>query len=86
VVSARALNADPEFAPNTVQLDREEIRRIPGSGGDIFRALDVLPGVVATGEFSNFSVRGNGPRDNLIIVDGIAFDKVGHFDQSLGEQ
>ena len=49
VVSARALNADPVLAPNTVQLDRVEIRRIPGSGGDIFRALDVLPGVVATG-------------------------------------
>lgn len=86
VVSARALNADPDLAPNTVQLDREEIRRIPGSGGDIFRALDVLPGVVATGEFSNFSVRGNGPRDNLITVDGIPFDKVVHFDESLGEQ
>jgi hypothetical protein len=51
-----------------------------------FRALDVLPGVVATGEFSNFSVRGNGPRDNLITVDGIPFDKVVHFDESLGEQ
>jgi Carboxypeptidase regulatory-like domain/TonB-dependent Receptor Plug Domain len=86
VVSAPAMSADPEFAPNNVQLDREEIRRIPGSGGDIFRALDILPGVVATGEFSNFTVRGNGPRDNLIIVDGIPFDKVVHFDQSLGEQ
>jgi hypothetical protein len=78
--------ADPDLAPNTVQLDREEIWRIPGSGGDIFRALDVLPGVVATGEFSNFSVHGNGPRDYLITVDGIPFDKVVHFDESLGEQ
>ena len=86
VVSARALNADPELTPNTVLLEREEIRRIPGSAGDVFRALDVLPGVVATGEFSSFSVRGNGPRDNLITVDGIPFDKVVHFDESLGEQ
>ncbi len=67
-------------------LEREEIRRNPGSAGDVFRALDVLPGVVATGEFSNFTVRGNGPRDNLILIDGIPFDKVTHFDESLGEQ
>lgn len=86
VVSARATTDDPRATPNTVLLDREEIRRNPGSAGDVFRALDVLPGVVATGEFSNFTVRGHGPRDNLILVDGIPFDKVTHFDESLGEQ
>ncbi|GFE82093.1 membrane protein [Steroidobacter agaridevorans] len=86
VVSARATAGDPRATPNTVLLEREEIRRNPGSAGDVFRALDVLPGVVATGEFSNFTVRGNGPRDNLILIDGIPFDKVAHFDQSLGEQ
>jgi len=76
VVSARATAEDPRETPNTVLLEREEIRRNPGSAGDVFRALDILPGVVATGEFSNFTVRGNGPRDNLILVDGIPFDKV----------
>jgi outer membrane receptor protein involved in Fe transport len=86
VVSARTTAGDPRATPNTVQLEREEIRRNPGSAGDVFRALDVLPGVVATGEFSNFTVRGNGPRDNLILIDGIPFDKVAHFDESLGEQ
>ncbi len=86
VVSARATAGDPRATPNTVLLEREEIRRNPGSAGDVFRALDVLPGVVATGEFSSFTVRGNGPRDNLILIDGIPFDKVAHFDESLGEQ
>ncbi len=86
IVSARATAEDPRATPNTVLLDREEIRRNPGSAGDVFRALDILPGVVATGEFSNFTVRGNGPRDNLILVDGMPFDKVTHFDESLGEQ
>lgn len=85
VVSARPAG-DPRATPNTVLLDREEIRRSPGSAGDVFRALDVLPGVVSTGEFSNFTVRGNGPRDNLILIDGIPFDKVTHFDESLGEE
>ena len=86
VVTARGTDGDPQATPNTVVLEREEIRRNPGSAGDVFRALDILPGVVATGEFSNFTVRGNGPRDNLILVDGIPFDKVTHFDESLGEQ
>src|SRR5690606_4188937 len=86
VVSARPTAEDQRATPNTVLLEREEIRRNPGSAGDVFRALDVLPGVVATGEFSNFTVRGNGPRDNLILIDGIPFDKIAHFDESLGEQ
>jgi hypothetical protein len=86
VVSARATAEDPRATPNTVLLEREEIRRNPGSAGDVFRALGILPGVVATGEFSNFTVRGNGPRDNLILIDGIPFDKVTHFDESLGEE
>jgi len=86
VVTARAPAGDPRATPNTVLLEREEIRRNPGSAGDVFRALDILPGVVATGEFSNFTVRGNGPRDNLILIDDIPFDKVTHFDESLGEQ
>ena len=84
VVTARATSEDPRATPNTVLLEREEIRRNPGSAGDVFRALDVLPGVVATGESSTFTVRGNGPRDNLILIDGIPFDKVAHFDESLG--
>ncbi|MCC2658718.1 MAG: TonB-dependent receptor [Panacagrimonas sp.] len=86
VVTSSATAEDPRATPNTVLLDREEIRRNPGSAGDVVRAMDVLPGVVATGEFSSFTVRGNGPRDNLILVDGIPFDKVAHFDESLGEQ
>ena len=86
VVSARSPDRDPHATPGTVMLDREEIRRNPGSVSDVFRALDMLPGVVATGEFSSFTVRGNGPRDNLILVDGIPFDQVVHFDAGVGEE
>ena len=86
VVSARSPDRDPRATPGAVELDREEIRRNPGSASDVFRALDMLPGVVATGEFSSFTVRGNGPRDNLILVDGIPFEQVVHFDQGVGEE
>lgn len=85
-VTARPITADPLAGVSAVRLDREEIRRSPGTAGDVFRGLDTLPGVASTGEFSQFAVRGNGQRENLILIDGIPFDKVVHFAQSLGEQ
>jgi hypothetical protein len=86
VVTASAIGADPLASVSALRLGREDIRRSPGTAGDVFRGLDILPGVASTGEFSQFAVRGNGQRDNLILVDGIPFDKVVHFAQSLGEQ
>ena len=60
VVSARAATGNTRATPNTVLLEREEIRRNPGSAGDVFRALDILPGVVSTGEFSSFTCAATG--------------------------
>jgi hypothetical protein len=62
-------------------LQREEIRRSPGSAGDVLRAISSLPGVSTTeGEFSAMSVRGGGPHDNLILIDNIPFDRINHFE------
>lgn len=85
VVTAKLSSDDPRTPVTSFALSREEIRRSPGTGGDILRAMDSLPGATATGEFSSFQVRGRGPRDNPILVDGIPFDRVTHFDQSIGE-
>ena len=86
LVIAKAIQTDPFGAITTTYLDREDLRTAVGSGADVLRALDGLPGLVSTGDFASFTVRGRGPRDNLILVDGIPYDKVVHFDQSLGEQ
>jgi hypothetical protein len=86
VVVARAVQADLHGAVSSTYLNREELRSAVGAGSDVMRALDGLPGLVSTGDFANFSVRGRGPRDNLIFVDGLPFDKVVHFDQTLGEE
>ena len=86
VVLARARVADPNGAASNSVLNREELRSAPGTGSDVMRALDGLPGLVSTGEFADFSVRGRGPRDNLILVDDLPFDRVVHFDQTLGEE
>ncbi|MEQ8508479.1 MAG: TonB-dependent receptor [Rhodospirillaceae bacterium] len=86
LVTAKAVGITQFGSVTATRLGREEIRRGAGTAGDVFRGLDVLPGVSNTGEFSNFTVRGRGPRDNLILIDGIPFDKVVHFDRSLGDE
>ena len=86
VVVASAIRKDAYGAVSSSYLDREHLRTATGSGADVLRALDGLPGLVSTGEFANFTVRGRGPRDNLILVDGFPYDKVVHFDNSLGER
>ncbi|WP_405235683.1 TonB-dependent receptor [Lentisalinibacter orientalis] len=86
VVRARGRVADPYGAVSNSYFNREELRSAVGAGSDVMRALDGLPGLVSTGEFANFSVRGRGPRDNLIFIDGLPFDRVVHFDQTLGEE
>jgi hypothetical protein len=86
VVLARAQIADPHGAVSSSLLNREELRSAPGTGSDVLRALDGLPGLISEGEFASFSVRGRGPRDNLILIDDLPFDRVIHFDQTLGEE
>ena len=86
VVVARAREADPFGAVSDTFLSRDELRNAPGSGSDVMRALSGLPGVVSNGEFAAFSVRGHGPKRNLIYVDGFPFQQVVHFEQTLGEE
>ncbi|MEC9363602.1 MAG: TonB-dependent receptor [Pseudomonadota bacterium] len=86
VVVARAREADPFGAVSNTFLSRDDLRNAPGSGSDVMRALSGLPGVVSNGEFAAFSVRGHGPKSNLIYVDGFPFQQVVHFEQTLGEE
>ena len=86
VVVARGRVADPFGPVSNSFLNREELRSAVGAGSDVLRALDGLPGLISTGDFAGFSVRGRGPRDNLFFVDGLPFDRLVHFDQTLGEE
>src|SRR5688572_9874248 len=45
VVLARAEPADPYGAVSNSLLNREELRSAPGTGSDVMRALDGLPGL-----------------------------------------
>ncbi len=86
VVVERARKADPFGSASDRFLARDELRNAAGSGSDVMRALSGLPGVVSNGEFASFSVRGHGPKNNLIFVDGFPFQQVAHFEQTLGEE
>ena len=83
VVQARAI--DPFASPSSTRLDRETLRSAVGGGADPLLSLDGLPGLASNSEFAAFSVRGRGPRDNMIFVDEFPFDKAVHFDATLGE-
>lgn len=74
-----------EYTPlapvSTYTFSREEIFRIPGSQGDIFRAIGILPGVSSSGgQFSAISVRGQGTSDNVYMVDDIPMFQVSHLE------
>ncbi len=49
-----------------------EMKRLPGlAEADVLRAVEVLPGVVSTSDFSSaFNVRGGSADQNLILLDG----------------
>lgn len=84
-VMVRARQADTFASASSTYLDRDALRSAVGGGADPLLSLDGLPGLASTGEFASFSVRGRGPRDNLLFVDDFPFDKVVHFDATLGE-
>ncbi|NNK63258.1 MAG: TonB-dependent receptor [Gemmatimonadetes bacterium] len=54
------------------ELSADDLRRVPGVGeADPVRAVEVLPGVVSTSDFSSaFHVRGGSADQNLILLDG----------------
>jgi hypothetical protein len=66
--------------PSVVKIDRETIRRIPGlAEADVVRAVQLLPGTIATNDYNvGFNVRGGEPDQNLIQLDGITVFNPSH--------
>jgi TonB family protein len=59
-------------------LERREIDRIPGTGGDAIRSLQSLPGV-ARSAFGLLIVRGSAPADTLTFIDRTPVPIIYHF-------
>ncbi len=86
VVEVRGRQSDVFASGSSTYLDREALASAVGGGADPLLSLDGLPGLASASEFASFSVRGRGPRDNLLFVDDFPFDKAVHFDATLGEE
>ena len=68
-------------AMGTVELPIENIKKLPALLGevDILKALQLLPGVLSSGEGNaGFYVRGGGPDQNLILLDEAIVYNSGH--------
>ena len=83
-VKARKQENNSLTPVSTYTFSREEIATNPGSAGDIFRALAIMPGVAANGaEYSAIAVRGQGTTDNVYMVDNIPVTDLSHLDQNV---
>ena len=61
-------------------LSADDIRILPGSGDDILRAAQALPGVARLPySFGGIVLRGSSPRDNIVYLDGIEVPLAFHF-------
>lgn len=64
-------DAPPPVA-GAAKLDRKEIQRMPGTGGDVVRTLTAMPGVVNLQiplGYSGVVIRGSSPQDSRVLVD-----------------
>jgi hypothetical protein len=62
----------PAPSPGAASIDRTELQRIPGAGGDLVRALTIMPGVVNLQlpiGYSGVVIRGSSPQDSKVFVD-----------------
>jgi len=63
-----------------IEVPIEQIRNIPALLGevDILKAIQLLPGVQSSEGSSGFYVRGGGPDQNLILLDGVPVYNASH--------
>lgn len=77
---ARAVIEAPPREVVRRRITREELTRIPGTRGDALRTVELLPGVgrppFASGALL---VRGSGPNDSEVFLDGVAVPLLYHF-------
>ena len=77
--SNKFLQASSEISKHKMSV--QQLSLMPSIGEvDIFRSLQLLPGVSATNENSSgLYIRGGEPQENLVLLDGIKVYNVDHF-------
>ena len=80
VVEAGYFSRSAEQPVSIVGFSSEEIRRAPGTAGDVSRVIFGLPSVAKVDDTKNsLIVRGGGPIENAFYVDNIAIPNINHF-------
>ncbi len=80
-VSAERIEATTETRTSVVKITPKEINQIPSIGGqpDLAQYLQVLPGVVFTGDQGGeLYIRGGSPIQNKVLLDGMTLYKAFH--------
>jgi hypothetical protein len=80
-VTADRARFEREVEVSAVRLEAKQLQFVPKVGGevDLFRTIQLLPGVIATSDFSNrLYIRGGSPDQNLILLDGITVYNPSH--------
>ena len=80
VVDAGYFAQTQEQVTSSVNFTAEEIRRAPGSAGDVSRIIGVLPSVAKVNDQMNsLIVRGGSPIENSFYIDNIEIPNINHF-------
>lgn len=85
-ISAKRQKARKETKTSVVKIDPKNIKKLPGVGGepDLAQYLQVLPGVIFTGDQGGqLYIRGGSPVQNKVLLDGMVvynpFHSIGLF-------
>ena len=79
-VEAVTAKGEEEAPVSLRRIGTNEIKRNPGSGRDISKAIRSLPGVAAIPSFRNdVVIRGGAPNENRFYIDGVEIPNINHF-------
>lgn len=80
VVKAGYFSQEKDQPVSATSFNYEEIRRAPGSAGDISRIIAGLPSIAKVDDQSNsLIVRGGSPIENAFFLDNIEIPNINHF-------
>jgi len=80
VVTGGYFARQDEEPTSSINFSAEEIRRAPGSAGDVSRILMTLPSVAKVNDmYNSLIVRGGSPNENGFFVDNIEIPNINHY-------
>ena len=79
-INSGYFESSPTEPTSSVQFSSEEVRRAPGSAGDVSRIMFSLPSVAKVNDqVNNLIVRGGSPTENSFYVDNIEIPNINHY-------